>query len=170
MLWNHASDAFLTYTGHIATDRRSAAFRRLLETDQIYMVGVEGQKSEFAILTTDMPLAEEVLAGREALPVMRAIAPLDPLMWDRKCVAALFGFQYSWEVYTPVVKRRYGYYVLPVMLGSEFVGRFEPEPYRGGKLAIKNWWKEQGVKETAPYRHAKAQWRARFEAYLRSCV
>lgn len=170
LLWNRASDAFLTYTGHIPTDKRNAAFKRLADTGEIEFVGVEGQKSEFAIRKEDLPLAKEVLAGREPANGMRALAPLDPLLWDRKLIKALFGFHYSWEVYTPVVKRQYGYYVLPVMLGAEFVGRFEPKPYRGGKLEILNWWKEPGVKETGPYRHEKALWRARFEKYLKSCV
>ena len=46
---------------------------------------------------------------------VRFLAPLDNLLWDRRLVEAIFGFEYRWEVYVPAEKRKYGYYVLPVM-------------------------------------------------------
>jgi len=56
---------------------------------------------------------------------------------------ALFDFEYSWEVYVPKIKRKYGYYVLPVLCGGKFVARFEPEYNRAGQpLKILNWWNE----------------------------
>jgi uncharacterized protein YcaQ len=54
------------------------------------------------------------------------IAPLDPLVWDRDFLHALYGFEYRWEVYVPERKRRWGYYVLPILWGDRFVGRIEP--------------------------------------------
>jgi uncharacterized protein len=54
------------------------------------------------------------------------IAPLDPLMWDRNVLEPLYGFDYRWEVYTPAAKRRWGYYVLPILFGDRLVGRIEP--------------------------------------------
>lgn len=53
------------------------------------------------------------------------LAPLDPLMWDRKLLRELFAFDYVWEVYVPSPKRRWGYYVLPVLYGDRLVGRIE---------------------------------------------
>ncbi len=50
---------------------------------------------------------------------LRFLAPLDTLLWDRKAVLYLYDFDYTWEVYKPAEKRRYGYYVLPVMYGSD---------------------------------------------------
>ncbi len=78
------------------------------------------------------------------------MAPLDNLLWDRKLVKDIFDFEYSWEVYKPVSKRQYGYYVLPVLYGDQLVARFEPEMHRGNEpLIIKNWWWEESyqVKE-----------------------
>ncbi|HWA82433.1 MAG TPA: crosslink repair DNA glycosylase YcaQ family protein, partial [Fimbriimonadaceae bacterium] len=46
-------------------------------------------------------------------PKVVFVAPLDPLMWDRKMTAQFFDFDYVWEVYVPEPKRRWGYYVLP---------------------------------------------------------
>lgn len=80
---------------------------------------------------------------------MRFLAPLDNLLWDRTLIKQVFQFDYSWEVYTPVDKRKYGYYVLPVLYGNRFVARFEPEMYRGEKeLNIKQWWWEERVSIT----------------------
>ena len=62
------------------------------------------------------------------------LAPLDPIMWDRQALLPLYGFDYRWEVYTPAAKRRWGYYVLPVMFGDRLVGRIEPRIDRAARL------------------------------------
>ncbi|MCM1367891.1 MAG: winged helix DNA-binding domain-containing protein [Roseburia sp.] len=81
-----------------------------------------------------------------AAPRDRAVllAPLDNMMWDRKAVKSIFDFEYTWEVYVPAQKRKYGYYVLPILIGNEFVGRLEPMQLKSGeKLAVKNVWFEE---------------------------
>ena len=57
---------------------------------------------------------------------MTFLAPLDPLCWDRDLLRTLFDFDYVWEVYVPEHKRRWGYYVLPILFGDRLVGRIEP--------------------------------------------
>ena len=80
---------------------------------------------------------------------MSFIAPLDPLMWDKSLILALWDYQYSWEIYTPAVKRRYGYYVLPVVFGDRFAGRIEAVPDRKtGVLVVRNVWWEPDVRIT----------------------
>jgi uncharacterized protein YcaQ len=54
-------------------------------------------------------------------------------MWDRAALAPLYDFDYRWEVYTPAAKRRWGYYVLPILFGDRLVGRIEPRIDRAGK-------------------------------------
>ncbi|HLO97658.1 MAG TPA: crosslink repair DNA glycosylase YcaQ family protein, partial [Fimbriimonas sp.] len=66
------------------------------------------------------------------------IAPLDPFMWDRKMTEAIFGFEYTWEIYMPEHKRRWGYYVLPILFGDELVARVEFWA-RKGVLEIRKW-------------------------------
>ena len=62
---------------------------------------------------------------------------------------ALFGFKYSWEVYLPAEKRKYGYYVLPVLYSDRFIARFEPLRDKNKNiLVIGNWWWEQDVNVT----------------------
>ncbi|MHA1198768.1 MAG: DNA glycosylase AlkZ-like family protein [Candidatus Heimdallarchaeaceae archaeon] len=56
---------------------------------------------------------------------MRAIAPLDPLIWDRELTLKVFDFEYVWEVYKIPKDRRWGYYVFPLLYESKFFGRLE---------------------------------------------
>jgi uncharacterized protein YcaQ len=61
----------------------------------------------------------------------------------------MFGFDYSWEIYTPAVKRKYGGYVLPVLYGDRFVARAEPVCDRkSGTLSVRNIWFEDSIKQT----------------------
>lgn len=79
-------------------------------------------------------------AGREAaehFAAPRLLAPLDPLIYDRRATRRLWDFDYSWEVYLPEAKRVHGYYTLPVLAGTELVGRIEPRIQRdAGKLIV----------------------------------
>jgi hypothetical protein len=65
------------------------------------------------------------------------LAPLDPLIYDRRVTARLWGFDYTWEVYTPPAKRVRGYYALPVLAGTEIVGHVDPKADRAaGRLRV----------------------------------
>ena len=89
------------------------------------------------------------MQGKKYKPRCELIAPLDCVMWDRKLIKVLFGFDYTWEIYTPANKRKYGYYVLPMIYGDQFVGRIEAVNDRKTKtLNVKNIWYEDGVRHT----------------------
>ena len=71
------------------------------------------------------------------------------MLWDRKLIEALWDFRYSWEIYTPPAKRRYGYYVLPVLYGQRLIGRIEAAAdKKASALTVKNLWLEEGVRHT----------------------
>src|SRR5262245_37975929 len=121
----------------------------LLERGEILPVTVEGLKGERYVIPADLPYldqAEQELADGEPPggrpPGVAFIAPLDPLAWDRDLLRKLFAFDYLWEVYVPAAKRRWGYYVLPVLYGDRFVGRIEPRIERKAKTldVIGLWW------------------------------
>lgn len=72
---------------------------------------------------------------------LRILGPLDPLLWDRKLVTQIFGFEYIWEVYKPASRRRWGYYVCPLLHRGHLVGRLEGR-VRDGGLVIDRIWSE----------------------------
>ncbi|MEJ7791154.1 MAG: crosslink repair DNA glycosylase YcaQ family protein [Gaiellaceae bacterium] len=90
----------------------------------------------------------EVAAGEppgEAAPGVAFLAALDPLVWDRDLLRSLYDFDYTWEVYVPAAKRRWGYYVLPILFGDRLVGRIEPRIERkANELRIAGLWWEEG--------------------------
>ena len=97
--------------------------------------------------------------------VMRFVAPLDQLMWDRTAVAHLFSFAYVWEVYKPEKLRRWGYYVLPVILGDEFVARIDSRLSNGG-WHVHKWYWEDRVESTPEVLAALEQAVSLFRRYL----
>ena len=148
LLWNRNSTAWLGI--NMATEQRNASFDRLEKDGVITPVQVEGIRFPLYMLTDDLPLLESVTAGQASLkPRLEFLAPLDPMLWDRKLIEAVWGYRYSWEIYTPVVKRKYGYYVLPMLWGDRLIGRIEPKADRKAKtLTVQNVWLEPGVRRT----------------------
>lgn len=125
------------------------AIARLAEKEQLVRVSIKGlERKEFYVRGEDLPALEAAAKTPSSRQGAALIAPLDNLMWDRSLIEMLFDFYYSWEVYLPAAKRRYGYYVLPVLYGDRLVARMDPEFDRAGKVfTIKNWWWEDGVNE-----------------------
>lgn len=104
--------------------RRTA---RLVDEGRLLPVEVDGLKGTRYIIADERPILEA--AADPASIGERSVAflgPLDPLVWDRRQLRELWGFDYLWEVYVPEAKRKWGYYVLPILFGDRFVGRFEP--------------------------------------------
>lgn len=66
------------------------------------------------------------------------LSPFDPVVWKRDRAERLWGFEYKIEIYTPAAKRRWGYYVLPVMVDGHLVARLDVKTDReAGVLRIK---------------------------------
>jgi uncharacterized protein YcaQ len=75
-------------------------------------------------LCADLPLFDDDAGpGDEAAPML--LAPLDPMIYDRRVTRHVWGFDYTWEVYVPAPKRKRGYYALPVLAGRELVGHVD---------------------------------------------
>jgi uncharacterized protein YcaQ len=118
----------------------------LVEEGALLPVAVEGFREVRHVLAEEMPILQATEAGEAtATPPVSFLAPLDPLMWDRRLVKGLFDFDYIWEVYVPAPKRRHGYYVLPLLFGDRLVGRIEPRFERVTRtLRIAGIWFEDG--------------------------
>jgi hypothetical protein len=127
----------------------SAAQRRawtaeLVESGALRAVEVEGLKGPRYLPAEEWPLLEAAENGGPP-PAVTFLAPLDPFVWDRGLLRDLFGFDYLWEVYVPAAKRRWGYYVLPMLFGDRLVGRIEPRRDRSSPdLRILNVWFQDG--------------------------
>jgi hypothetical protein len=148
LFWDKNSPALLGI--EIKADQRKSVLSTLESRGAILSAQVEGIKPVFYFRTEDEPLMQAVLAGTlDKKPRMEFLAPLDPLLWDKTMIAALWDFHYSWEIYTPADKRNYGYYTLPVLWGSDFIGRIEAvADQKDNTLRVKNIWLEPGVKQT----------------------
>ena len=147
LLWNRRSDAWLGI--RMTPEQREQAFARLEKDGAVLPLQVENLRFPLYLLKEDLPLLESVSEGQEYKARLEFLAPLDPMLWDRQLIEALFGFRYSWEIYTPVSKRKYGYYVLPVLYGDRLIGRIEPKADRKSKtLTVLNFWPEPGVRQT----------------------
>jgi len=75
---------------------------------------------------------------------VRILSPFDPALRDRKRAERLFGFHYRIEIFVPAPKRKYGYYVFPVMEGDGLIGRIEVKR-NGKKLDVVAFWPEAGT-------------------------
>ena len=148
LLWNRNSTAFLGIP--LNAERRKQVLTKLEDSGKIKSVRVEGISSPFCCRAEDDALLQAVLAGTtDRKPRLEFLAPLDPLFWDKALIEALWGFRYSWEIYTPAVRRKYGYYTLPVLWGERFIGRIEAVADRNNAvLLVKRFWPEAGVRQT----------------------
>ena len=94
-----------------------SALASLVEDRQLRVVQVEGW-DEPAYVPRNLREAENV-------SVCALLSPFDSLVWNRERTERLFDFHYRIEIYTPKPKRKFGYYVLPVLCGDTLVGRLD---------------------------------------------
>ncbi len=166
LLWSRGSDAWLGIKG-MKTKERSEAIMSLERKGEIIQIEVEDINYSFYIRKEDMKIMNKVIEGIVIKPQAAFIAPLDNILWDRKLIKELFGFEYIWEVYKPISQRRYGYYVLPVIYGDRFIARFEPKfNKKTGILQIINWWWEKDVDISQEMEKALKQCFEEFMSYL----
>ncbi len=165
LLWDKNSPAFLGI--QMNAGQRRQTFSDLAASGAILPVHIEGIKALFYYRSEDEPLMQDVLAEKfDPKPRLEFLAPLDPLFWDKALIAALWDFRYSWEIYTPADKRKYGYYTLPLLWGERFIGRIEAAADRKeGILRVKNIWFEPGIHMTKKHRTALDRALIRFSEF-----
>ncbi|HEY3542942.1 MAG TPA: crosslink repair DNA glycosylase YcaQ family protein [Gaiellaceae bacterium] len=121
---------------------RNALRQDLIERGELVPVDVEGVRGKRLVLRDEQALLE---TPPEPPPSVAFLPPFDALVWDRPLLQSLFGFEYVWELFLPPAKRRWGWYVLPILFRDRFVGRIEPRIDRAGaRVEILDLWWEDG--------------------------
>jgi uncharacterized protein YcaQ len=121
---------------------RNALREELVEVGELVPVDVEGVRGKRLVVRDDVELLE---APPEPPPSVAFLPPFDALVWDRKLLGSLFGFDYVWELFVPPAKRRWGWYVLPIVFRDRFVGRLEPRIDRDSdRVQVLDLWWEDG--------------------------
>jgi hypothetical protein len=118
---------------------RTALRAQLIERGELVPVDIEGVHGKRFVIREDVELLE---APPEPPPSAAFLPPFDPLVWDRPLLGSLFGFDYVWELFLPPAKRRWGWYVLPIVFRDRFVGRIEPriDRDRARVEVLGAWW------------------------------
>jgi uncharacterized protein len=121
---------------------RTALREELVATGELVPVEVENVRGKRFVLRAEVDLLER---PPEPPPSVAFLPPFDPLVWDRGLLGSLFEFEYVWELFVPPAKRRWGWYVLPILFGDRLVGRIEPRIDRaGGRVQVLGLWWEDG--------------------------
>ena len=127
----------------------AARVAELVGSGELVAVAVEGWHRPALCL----PSASPRPPTRETATLL---SPFDSLIWFRERTQRLFGFEYRIEIYVPEPKRRYGYYVLPLLVGDRLVGRLDLKAdRRTSTLRVPGAFVEPGVD---PQEVAAAAW------------
>jgi uncharacterized protein YcaQ len=101
---------------------------------ELVQVAVEGHDGTYWA----EPAALEPIEPGE--PLVHILSPFDPLIIQRKRLSQFFGYDHVFEAYVPKAKRKFGYFVLPVLVGDEIVAAVDLKTDRAaGKLLIQAW-------------------------------
>ena len=92
-------------------------------------------------------LSDHIREASEATSRLRVLSPFDPALRDRKRAERLFGFDYRIEIFVPEPKRKYGYYVFPILERDRVVARVDMKAFRDrDRLQVRALWPEPGIR------------------------
>ena len=123
-----------------------AALQEAVEAGELFTVEVEGWIDPWYVHSENRRLA--VSAARGSLRAERTtfLTPFDPVVWHRPRAKELFDFTYQIEVYTPVERRQYGYFNLPILHHDRLVGRLDAKAHRReGRFEVRSLHFEENV-------------------------
>jgi hypothetical protein len=137
-----------TFARIAAPETRRELHKELVEGGALVPVEIEGRRGQRFVVDEELALLE---TPPEPPPSVAFIAPFDSLLWDTAMLASLFDFEFVWEGFFKPEKRRWGYYVLPILFGDRFAGRIEPriDRERGCVEVLGVWWEDGFVPRRA---------------------
>jgi len=127
--------------------QKDADLKDYVDSGELLRVEVKGWDDCAYVHRDNAGLLERAQRGRLQATHTTLLSPFDPVVWDRARASAMFGFDYTLECYTPAPKRRYGYFVLPILRRGRLVGRLDAKAHRvDGTFEVKKIFLEPSVK------------------------
>ena len=119
----------------------------LLASGELLGVTVRGWSNPAYVHRDHADALKKAALGRLRATHTALLSPFDPVVWDRARASVMFDFDYTIECYTPAAKRRYGYFVLPILHRGKLIGRLDAKAHRvEGRFEIKSLFLEPDVK------------------------
>jgi uncharacterized protein YcaQ len=148
---------------HLDAPRKAATAKLIgarVRRKELVPVALEGAKPEH--WTTPEALDTEFDPPEQIVHILN---PFDPLVIQRKRLAAFFDYDHRFEAYVPKEKRTFGYFAQPVLAGDEIVAVLDLKTDRArGKLLVQKWtWLRKGAR--APLRRQIEEALHRFERF-----
>jgi uncharacterized protein YcaQ len=138
------ADYFRTGKKHKDSDVDS-----FVDAGELIRVAVRGWDVPGYVHRDNLPLLQRAQRGGLRASHTTLLSPFDPVVWDRARASALFDFDYTLECYTPGPKRRYGYFVLPILHRGRLIGRLDAKAHRAdGVFEVKALFLEPEVELT----------------------
>ncbi|ALN86969.1 hypothetical protein LC55x_3712 [Lysobacter capsici] len=109
---------------------RDADLDAFVDEGVLRRVAVKGWNAPGYVHADHAAALAQAAAGRLRASHSTLLSPFDPVVWDRERASELFDFDYTLECYTPEPKRRYGYFVLPILVRGRLVGRLDAKAHR----------------------------------------
>jgi uncharacterized protein YcaQ len=130
---------------------RAAAWCRAMHTSgeviPVLVESADGSKPRAAYAPANW--RSRLARAPEPRPALRLLSPFDPILRDRARAKRLFNFDYRFEAFTPAPRRKYGYYVLPILEGDRLIGRLDAKTHREhGMLQVLGLWWEPRIAAT----------------------
>ncbi len=118
----------------------------LLANGNLLSITVQGWDQPAYVHADHADALGKAMLGRLRATHTALLSPFDPVIWDRTRARGMFDFDYALECYTPAAKRRYGYFVLPILHRGRLIGRLDAKAHRAeGRFDIKAFYLEPGV-------------------------
>ena len=131
------------------------------QSKEVIPLSVEGLEDTYYALAETLEREDAAISNAAHI-----LSPFDNLTIQRDRMEKLFGFQYTIECYLPASKRKYGYFVLPILWRDEIIGRLDSKANRKAKTFIaKKLWFEPNFAKFAEALPAFAETLARFAAF-----
>jgi uncharacterized protein YcaQ len=141
------SGEIAAFWAKITPDEAKRWVARAQAAGEIVEIEVEGHDGARRRSFARPDVLAEAAAAPDAPGLVRILSPFDPALRDRARAERLFGFYYRIEVFVPAPKRKWGYYVFPVLEGDRLIGRIDMKAEReADRLRVTAFWPEAGVK------------------------